>query len=260
MPDIPNEHIHSVAILLRPHPVSGANDPIGTAFLVQTRTSVVPPTHVYLVTCEHCISDATMVRFHDGTVVALGREDWTLAPDGDDLAVMDITDRLPSNFPSDWCIALGLVAQDRGNYQLGDDIYMLGLHVNERDNGTNQPRARFGNISAWASNKAPIMQGNGNARPTHIGDMRSRTGFSGSPVFVYYELHGLDADVKTKAALLGIHSGQFPDRIQIVSGQREYPAEIPSSMTKIVPAWTLGFIETDPGFAALRARREADET
>lgn len=258
MPSIPESYIRSIAILLRNHPETGAVEPVGTAFLVQTREFVLPPVHVYLVTCHHCIAAATMVRFHDDTVLEVKRADWVLAPSGDDVAVIDITDRLPAAIVADACIPLGLLAQDHGEYHLGDEIYMLGLHVNERDTGTNHPRARFGNVSARASDKAPIMQGNGSVGPTHIGDMRSRTGFSGSPVFVYFEIPGLSGDVQTKHALFGIHSDQFREPIHIVVGGTERRAEIGSSMTKIVPAWVLTFIDVHEDLVAQRGRREAD--
>jgi hypothetical protein len=56
--------------------------------------------------------------------------------------------------------------------------HSIGVGGGER----NQPAARFGNISVMPT---PILQPNNVKRPTYLVDMHSRTGYSGSPVFVY---------------------------------------------------------------------------
>jgi hypothetical protein len=61
---------------------------------------------------------------------------------------------------------------------------MIGLFVDHEGHETNNPMARFGNISMMASDQAPVRFGAA-ARVCHIVDLHSRTGFSGSPVFVY---------------------------------------------------------------------------
>ena len=47
---------------------------------------------------------------------------------------------------------------------------------------TNNPAMRFGNISL---NPTPIEQPNQSIKDSYCLDMNSRTGFSGSPVFMY---------------------------------------------------------------------------
>lgn len=257
MPKISRDLIQSIAILLRPQPLSEVPDPVGTAFLVQVRDSILHPVSVYLVTCEHCVQAAKSVRFYDRTVIPLEPSLWKKPPSDDDVVAMDITDSLPGSFPSDELIPLGeMVRNQESGFAIGSEIFMLGLHVNERDTGANTPRARFGNISAWASDEALITQGNGALRPTHLGDMRSRTGFSGSPVFAYFEIPGLSGSVVPRRSLFGVHSDQFPDRVEIISGGKAYPADIPSSITKIVPAWVLQFIEDDQDFRMVRRQRD----
>lgn len=261
MPKITRDLIQSIAILLRPHSITEKIDPVGTAFLIQVRDCITHPINVYLVTCAHCLQSAKLVRLHDQTILSLDASKWKKSPSGDDVAAMDVTDALPAAFSSDELISLGeIVTQQDAAYGIGTEIFMLGLHVNERDTGANTPRARFGNISAWASEATPIVQGNGVPRPTHLGDMRSRTGFSGSPVFAYFELPGLSGSGVPRRGLFGIHSDQFPDRVEIISGNKAFLAEIPSSMTKIVPAWVLQFIETDPDFRTARLRRTSESS
>src|ERR1700730_10815269 len=64
-------------------------------------------------------------------------------------------------------------------------VSCLGFLVSNLESAAIMIAARFGNISLLASDDAPIEQPNQQRRPSHIFDMRSRPGFSGSPVFVY---------------------------------------------------------------------------
>ena len=88
---------------------------------------------------------------------------------------------------------------------------------------------------------------------SHIGDMRSRPGFSGSPVFTFRE--SADFNDRPTAHLLGIHSAQFRDDVTVRTESRELKAWVPSSMTIIVPAWTLDFIIKDEQWSVERAVR-----
>jgi hypothetical protein len=259
MPAIDKQQLDSVAILFRPNVQSQKPEAVGTAFIVRFREQIDDEfVSYYLVTCEHCIAPAKSARFCTGDTLAVQRHQWTFSPAGDDVAAMDITDLLPAPLDRFGYIDLGSMIRDQpSSIAVGSELFMLGLFANEDDRGFNAPRARFGNISAMADARIPIEQGNGNRRPTHLGDMRSRTGFSGSPVFAYQLHSGYDALVQ-ETGWLGVHSGQYPDRVTIIAGGKPYPADIPASMTIIVPAWALQFIEDDPNFAAVRnARRRS---
>jgi hypothetical protein len=97
---------------------------------------------------------------------------------------------------------------------------------------------RFGNVAMLADDDTPIRTDAGFNRPAHVIDMHSRTGFSGSPVFVYRTAYDdLQANV-TKAnagkggvvmiggsenmfwGFIGIHSGQFQERVRVRSAPR----------------------------------------
>lgn len=64
----------------------------------------------------------------------------------------------------------------------GDDVFMVGRFVDHDGGSTNQPAVRFGNISVMPS---PIKQPNGLMADAFCIDLHSRSGYSGSPVFVY---------------------------------------------------------------------------
>ena len=64
----------------------------------------------------------------------------------------------------------------------GDDAFMVGRFVSHQGLNKSVPAVRFGNISM---DPAPIKQVNGELADSYCIDMRSRPGYSGSPVFVY---------------------------------------------------------------------------
>ncbi|NTG32430.1 trypsin-like peptidase domain-containing protein [Agrobacterium rhizogenes] len=254
MPHIPSEHLQSIATLYGPHPKSGALHPQGTSFLVDWRDDITDQPSTYLVSCDHCYS-TTHVRFAHEDLIELDKTEWKKEPSGSDIMAMDVTEILPASLSKYTFVnlAVRIGMHDRGlSSDVGDEIYLLGLHADENDAGNGHPRARFGNISAWADPNYPIEQGNRHAGQSHIGDMRSRGGFSGSPVFAYRESD--DWNDSPRPRLLGVHSGQFKERIPVAGLQETY-ATLPSSLTIIVPAWNLEFIETDADFARCRHLR-----
>jgi len=174
------------------------------------------------------------------------------------------------------------------NIGIGEDGFMLGLFAKSPGKNTNLVAARFGNVSLLATDEAPIRQPNGSARPSHIFDMRSRGGFSGSPVFVYRTPGGdLRMDSNTVTAtknfgvqmhftklgenrflkLLGVHAGQYPEKTKAKlteSLNHESNAaihdgddlEIPSGMTLVVPVWEIIELLNSPKLTKQRVARE----
>jgi hypothetical protein len=257
LPKIPDEHFASIVTLSAPHRMSGALVAIGTAFLVRWKEDIVGPESVYLVTCAHC-HPATEARFLTGETLALTSTSWIRDPNGNDLMALDVTDLLPEKISSSEIISLEVHIKahqlEWGESRVGDEIYLLGLHVAEHGRAAEHPRARFGNISAWADDAIPVQQGNGAQKAAHIGDMRSRGGFSGSPVFTIRDT--TDYNQSITPVLFGIHSDQFKERILIEVQGKSFYASIPTSMTIIVPAWHLSFIIGDKSFALLRENRQ----
>jgi hypothetical protein len=256
MPEIPDDFIRSIVTLL-----GGHGRPIGTAFV--TRFGEFDEKFFksfYLITCEHCIEKKVKARFSTGKLLEIEPPSWARSPTGDDVVALDITEIVLEASGSIGNIDIGdAVQRKQPFFGIGTDLYVLGLSVEERDVGVNIPRARFGNLSAFADDRVPTKQGNDAERPCHLGDMRSRTGFSGSPVIGYLELPGMDGAVNYKNRLFGIHSAQNAERIEVFGPGNSQVVEIPSSMTRIVPAWTIReLLEQDHILSAGRERRRHD--
>jgi hypothetical protein len=163
---------------------------------------------------------------------------------------------------------------------------MTGLFADQHGGERNTPVARFGNLSLLADDHAPIEQPNGVLRPSHLVDMRSRTGFSGSPVALYripgFDLSNIPAKpqplprpgefdlrlVPKFVALLGVHCGQYRDEVEVVRSPPKHPQGegapihegdelyIQSGMTIVVPAWRITELMNLEVFEVARKERE----
>jgi hypothetical protein len=144
----------------------------------------------------------------------------------------------------------------------GDDVFMLGLFLDETGTAIELPKARFGNISAMPSRYTQIEQENGENHPSIIMDMHSRGGHSGSPVFIYRTLGAnLDRANTTSIGLtegplfkfFGVHWGQFPETLTLKSGEE---VKGWSGMTCAIPSWRLAAPLNLPKIKEHRAMRE----
>jgi len=214
----------------------------------------------YLITCEHCVGNPVRARFSNGLSTEISPNDWRKPTTRDDVVAFEVTDLVAPARSAIGSINTGSVVKPgEPTFGIGTDLYMLGLLIDVQDIGQNLPIARFGNLSAFADDRVLMEQGNGVKRPCHLGDMRSRTGFSGSPVIGYVEFTGLDGHSNFQNRLFGVHSAQHSERIRVASENGYKALDIPSSMTRIVPAWeVLGLIETDQTFTDNQARRKRE--
>jgi hypothetical protein len=209
--------------------------------------------------------------------------EWQFLPGGDDIAAVDVTDSigheddlLSGVYESDFA-HLGFIEESK--LTLGEDVFMIGLFTGNPGKQFNHVAVRFGNISQLAHQSHPVLQGNGALRASHIVDMHSRPGFSGSPVFVYRTpwndltaidetgsfFPKLDARHNAFIKLLGIHSGQFIERIDAKRIETIRPNEpirdgdtlaVQSSMAIVVPSWTILELLNMQHFRDQRAARE----
>jgi hypothetical protein len=105
----------------------------------------------------------------------------------------------------------------------GEDIFMIGRFIDYDGHETNEPSFRFGNISIL---NAKIKQPTGFFGRSIVVDMHSRTGYSGSPVFIYRTPGSVFAptiDLNTTWHYLqvaGILWGQFPERWTLADGEK----------------------------------------
>lgn len=193
MPRVSPELIASVFYLYENgNDARARTNPSGTGFIAsmvdlwQPR----PCTFYYGVTNWHvACRGASVIALNraDGTVETLefGPEDWHFLPSGPDVAVVPLN--LGQRSPDVQSIPHHMFAERRhlANMAVGDDIFMLGLFVDEHGRTTNIPKARFGHVSMLPNERAPIRQPTGYEGESFVVDAHSRSGFSGSPVFLY---------------------------------------------------------------------------
>src|SRR5438445_660680 len=67
--------------------------------------------------------------------------------------------------------------------RVGGTGFLLGWFISHSSKQTNQPLARFGNIAMMPGEK--VVDGRGLRVEAYLVEMRSLSGYSGSPVFVY---------------------------------------------------------------------------
>lgn len=295
MPRLNRDFGHCVFYLYRLDPKNGERKgPCGSGVLVSRAASNgrLRP-HVYAVTAYHVAvtHGASIIRINTARRGTFPLEEssrflthepheWKFVRGGADIAAIDVTDEISDNLLSD---ALEVdrirTVEERTfadlNFTLrsqlgpGDDGFMMGLFQRNPGKKHNIPAARFGNISQIATFTDPIEQGHGSEHMSHVFDMHSRPGFSGSPVFVYRvggSTVGLQQENDSFLRLLGIHSGQFQEEIEATKaeayGGPMHLMEgdkiiVPSSMAVVVPAWEITELLNSEAFRMQREAREA---
>lgn len=210
----------------------------GTGFLVSMPTTGWggENRHVYAVTNWHvAVRDrCSVVRLNtiDGNtdVFDLQAEDWTFIENGYDVAVapLPVTGRHKVKHLDQ---SFFMSPEDAANTGIGpgEDVFMVGRFVDYDGGPTNRPSVRFGNISMM---DVPIVQQGATMRPCFVLDMHSRSGYSGSPVFVYRTPGSVFPAPDGKVwqgghvmRLLGIHCGQFAEYWELTDASQDTAAE-----------------------------------
>ena len=283
MPRIPNEVLNGVFFLFPDAKSARDGDRFGgCGFIVTVPSSVPGFIHLYGVTNWH----VAMGGNAGNPVVRINRKDrpapdifefdvadWTAHPDFFDIAVisLEVDSRIHdvSALPID-----GFASSERSfNLGLGDDVFMVGRFVDHDGGTTNSPSVRFGNISVMPT---PMNQRNHKPRDSYLIDMHSRTGYSGSPVFVYRTVGG-DLDSAQKQGgnvqisgpaylhLLGIHWSQYPEWRPVYEDEGgdktgEEPigwTKLYSGMTCVIPAKHILEVLDMPEFRRQREERDS---
>jgi hypothetical protein len=299
MPKIRPELADAVFFLYRDNPKTGERDgPWGTGFIVGRRSTAHPSLkHYYGVSNWHVTNDlgASILRINtkDGhRFIELGPEDWQFMRNGDDLSICSLINEEKlgdqvAHVTDEVFVDHEFI--DKLEVNFGEDAFMIGLYAEQHGGERNTPAARFGNLALLADDKAPIEQPNGIMRPSHLVDMRSRSGFSGSPVSLYripendlsmlgypprrpkhLPLPGSGLHQFSKfIALLGVHCGQYWDKVEVTKkppskhnrlgdpiheGDNLY---IQGAMNIVVPAWRITELLNQEVFEV--ARKDRDE-
>jgi hypothetical protein len=232
LPRIPADMLKSTIFLYKSEEDAVAGkDGGGTGFIFGVRLKAdTEQFALYAVTNWHVACRGSSVirvnRKGGGVdVIDFGPEDWIFSAASHDIAMVP--------FPLDAArhdvkfFGTEMFATDAqiAKHQIGpgEDVFMVGRFVDAGGIQSNQPAVRFGNISMMP---APMKQENGATVPSYAIDMHSRSGFSGSPVFVYRKPgqdlgHG-NMDLGDQFLfLLGIHWGQFPEMWEIKDKPRK---------------------------------------
>lgn len=241
-----------------------AINPIGTGFLigVASKKQTIGSrffASIFATTNQHVVRDRCAVRIED-VCAETKEDDWIFNSTGDDFAITPI--RLDHCYDTRFIPTTSFATEEfitENEIGVGDDVFMFGLYVDNQNYATGIPSARFGHISMMPHEQATaiVQNATGPTAPSIILDMHSRSGFSGSPVFVY-RTPGSNLDHANSGNLmlnegalfkfLGIHWGQFPEfwRRDSEDGSRDLIEGV-SGMTVAIPAWrVLKFIETNP--------------
>jgi hypothetical protein len=287
MPRIPPQVLYSTFYLYPSveHAENGANFG-GTGFFVAYPTGQPStPNLMYAVTNWHvAVRDgASVMRVNKKgggfDVLEFDPSEWEFVPKGPDIAILthvQLAIRESVHEVVGLEIGLFLNTNDLAILGIGpgDDIFMIGRFIDHEGTASNVPAARFGNISTMPQ-IVPQPTGADDI-PSFILDIHSRTGYSGSPVFVY-RTHGSDltrSDLITGPLthfikLLGVHWGQFPEQWEIESGKKAKVEGVSvsddaryikgmSGMTLAIPAWKLWEFLDRPKFKDQRNKDLAE--
>jgi len=255
--------------------------------------------HFYAVTNKHVIErgGSSVIALNDKegvrAVLPLSAGDWTFHPNGDDLAVCPLSldmDKYESvAVPSTRFVSS---ANDFGNplgdaragFGVGDGVFMVGRFISHQGQTKNTPVVRFGNVAMMPLE--PILQEFPEReflQESFLVDMRSLSGFSGSPVFWYEEVftpipkvkdgvclfpNDPDAEqtLKLNVLLLGIDWGNLkaPYVYNKRDGELEEDARDTrtlysnSGLSGVVPAWKLTELLNTSKLREQRLKNEAD--
>jgi hypothetical protein len=255
MPRIPEDLARSVAFLYPSR--AAAEDNVkrgGTCFLMGKPVEGYSDSNggtsyfIYAVTNFHVAwsAGASVLRLNrrDGRkhILDLASSDWVPHPDGDDLAVAFLSGRLGGLDSVDRAIDhLRFVETDRllteetmrrCSIGVGDDVFMIGRFLNHQGTkDTITPAVRFGSISVMPE---PIWNTTINADQLSFAvEMRSRTGFSGSPVAAYRtplnRIFNVPAEQHEFLWVIGVNWGHILEKD---TGENTW-------LNGVIPAWKI---------------------
>jgi hypothetical protein len=236
----------------------------GSGFLVAIPSTVSEnDAFIYAVTNSHVIrkiieqGNSPVIRLNteDGgkDVIETSEANWVHHQDGDDVAVCPLLLVNEERYKFGAIAAeMCLTQEEVEEHHIGpgDEVIMAGRFISHEGRQRNTPTARFGNISMlpWE----PIPQPSGVAQESFLVEMRSLSGFSGSPVFVYIPANmtrvyrdGVRHTGEGGLWLLGVDWAHLrvyedvleSDRKTKVSG--DLVVEANSGQMAVVPAWRL---------------------
>lgn len=235
----------------------------GTGFFIGVKSEAFPhrTDDVYAITCKHNVKPPegaghiacpvmrvnTTVSGEEGKewdkwrteTFALTQDDWysfeQLFPgENHDLAIREMRELSPSQETQFIRGPLLTKIDFEGSVVgYGDDVFMVGRYIDHDGTTQNLPSVRFGNISILLNSSEPLINREMYDEPSFVIEMRSLSGYSGSPVFLYIPDQSLRYAHATM--LLGIQWSHQPywEYIREAGGY----VKVYSGMANVIPAW-----------------------
>ncbi len=270
MPRIADKNADGVAFLFRTEEEAKARERGGgSAFIVGRplkdserifgRTLYL----AYLVSNKHVVFGASAcvasVNRRDGAppdVWDIDQNDWYPHPGGDDLVATSAHPHFQSQFHK-----VSFIQEDKFigpkeiadyNLGIGDEIFMIGRFYNHQGAAQNKPALRLGTVSMM---QEPIwVEEDGRFQDSYAVEMRSKEGFSGSPVALYrkpwtYLAEDLpdDRHMDDYWGLLGVNWGYINDE----HGENTW-------LNGVVPAWKITELLNIPELRAIQTFHERE--
>lgn len=256
MPRIPDQLQLSVAFLYQD--IEEARSGVamgGTGFFVRRQKARSSESVQYLITNSHVAqaADRTVrVKNNDGSwnFHEIRSSDWLIHPKGDDISAVVLPSQQSWAVTAlDWNnLAITQPRMDELNMGVGDEVFMLGRFISHGGLQLNQPLARFGNIAMMPGQL--IRDGRGLDVEAFLVEMRSHSGFSGSPVFVHmgpgtYRGNGTMMPFYSETiGLMGIDTGHKQTLSKVVhqaSGDPEtgLVVSLSTAVSIVAPVWKI---------------------
>jgi len=162
----------------------------GTGFFIQSRHEDCSKPVQYLVTNIHVAQAEDRIvpiatRNGEVELHQIPGSDWVNHPNGDDIAAVSLPSKPHWAISAlDWAsLAVMRPRMVELNMGVGDEVFMLGRFIAHGALQLYRPLARFGNVAMMPG---PLVKdGRGLEVEAFLVEMRSLSGFSGSPVFAY---------------------------------------------------------------------------
>jgi hypothetical protein len=287
MPRVPDALINSVIYLYPDLDDAQCGSEIGgSGFLLAVPSDAGKEVaHVYVITCCHVIlGGATVVRtnlkdkssgYERTFCMNFSKDDWVTHPEHD-LAVCPLPydaeiHRYDASF-IDPSFVLTLDQFREMNVGPGDDLLYIGRFMGHAGKFQNMPSVRFGNISMNPSEDEPLEYEEPGThkqkrQAAFLVEARSRSGYSGSPVFLISPLNKSNPRFLTmmfgELRFLGIDFMHIPEKVMLFDPQgffhgQKWQVEVHAGMMGVIPSWyLLDFIDTSPRL--IEQRRRDDE-
>lgn len=226
----------------------------GTGFFVRFTHDNATESIQYLVTNIHVAqaTDRTIrivttsgeVEFHQ-----IRGSDWVNHPNSDDIAAVILPSKPHWRISAiDWAsLAVTRPRMTELNVGVGDEVFMLGRFISQGGAQLQAPLARFGNVAMMPG---PLVEdGRGLKVEAFLVEMRSLSGFSGSPVFIYigagtYRGNGTMMPFYSEMiGLIGIDTGHKTTVAKVYGGPDENKTELKvrlnTGLAVVAPAWKI---------------------